>query len=244
MTEILNLLPETKGCAIILSGGLDSTIAMRLAVEKYGSENVSAITFFYGQRQAVEIEKAKESTTLLGVKHQVIDATFLGQIAQGFSANVDRSIQMPTIKDILGDPQPPTYLPNRNMIFLSIAAAYAEVQGVEYVIAGLQSVDIYNYWDTCKRFVDKMNEVTAENRKIKIKFIAPFVSLSKSDEIKILQELDGNIDLLKHTLTCYDPDENGLSCGTCPSCSERINGMMKNGLVDPAPYAIEIPWKV
>jgi 7-cyano-7-deazaguanine synthase len=244
MTDILNLLPETKGCVIILSGGLDSTIAMRLAVEKYGSENVSAITFFYGQRQAIEIEKAKESTAKLGVKHQVIDATFLNQIAQGFSANVDRSIQMPTIKEVIGDPQPVTYLPNRNMIFLSIGAAYAETRNVEYVITGLQSTDEYGYWDTTARFVDKMNEVTSENRKLKIKFIAPFVSLSKYDEIKILQELDGNIDLLKHTLTCYDPDEEGRSCGACPSCAERLKSAMKNGLIDPIPYSIEIPWNV
>jgi 7-cyano-7-deazaguanine synthase len=244
MTDILNLLPETQGCVIILSGGLDSTIAMRLAVEKYGSENVSAITFFYGQRQAIEIEKAKESTAKLGVKHQVIDATFLREISMGFSANVDRSIQMPHIKDMLGDPQPVTYLPNRNMIFLSIAAAYAETRNVEYVITGLQCHDEYSYWDTTARFVNKINEVTAENRKIKIKFIAPFVELSKKDEIEILQELDGNTDLLMHTLTCYDPDENGHSCGTCGSCSERINGFLKNGLIDPIPYAIDIPWKV
>lgn len=238
----LNLLPDSKGCVIILSGGLDSTIAMRIAVEKYGAENVSALTFFYGQRQAVEIEKAKESTSKLGVRHKVIDATFLGDIAQGFSANVDRSIQMPTIKDILGDPQPVTYLPNRNMIFLSIAAAYAEVNGVEYVITGLQATDEYGYWDTTARFVNKINEVTAENRKIKIKFIAPFVELSKSDEIKILNELDGNIDLLEHTLTCYDPNEEGESCGVCGSCSERIRGMIKNGLKDPIKYSRDIPW--
>ena len=123
--EALGLLPQTNGCVMILSGGMDSTIAMRLAVERYGRENVSVLTFFYGQKQKREIEMAKISTNMLGVKHKVVDASFLGEIAQGFSANTDSAITMPTIKDVLGDPRPKTYVPNRNMILMSIAAAYA-----------------------------------------------------------------------------------------------------------------------
>jgi 7-cyano-7-deazaguanine synthase in queuosine biosynthesis len=93
--EALSLLPEAAGCVVILSGGMDSTIAMRLAVEKYGKENVSALTFFYGQKQQREIDMARMSTNLLGVKHKVIDASFLGDISKGFSANVDTDMEMP-----------------------------------------------------------------------------------------------------------------------------------------------------
>jgi 7-cyano-7-deazaguanine synthase len=241
-SDALNLLPDTKGCLVILSGGMDSTIAMRLAVEKYGNKNVSALTFWYGQKQKKEIEMAKTSTNLLGVKHKIIDASFLGDISKGFSANVDTDIAMPTIKDVLGDPRPKTYVPNRNMILMSIAAALAETQDVDTVITGLQSTDEYNYHDTTARWIDKVNDLLAQNRILKIKLIAPFSILSKYQEIQILNELDGNADLLTFTLTCYNPNDEGYSCGKCPSCAERISAFKKLGLKDPVSYSIEIPW--
>lgn len=240
--EALSLLPDAKGCLVILSGGMDSTIAMRLAVEKYGKGNVSALTFYYGQKQKREIEMARITTNMLGVKHKVVDASFLGEISKGFSANVDENIAMPTIKDVLGDATPKTYVPNRNMILMSIAAAFAETQNVDTVFCGLQVHDEYSYWDTTARFVEKMNSVMSENRKIKIKLVAPFSSLSKYQEIKILEELDSNIDLLLFTLTCYNPNELGESCGKCPSCSERIANFAKAGIKDPVPYSLTLDW--
>lgn len=241
LEQALTALPETKGVVVILSGGMDSTIVMRLCVERYGVENVSALTFFYGQKQAIEIEKAKASTKRLGVAHRVVDASFLGEISKGFSANVDADIAMPTIKDVLGDPTPKTYVPNRNMILMSVAAAYAETRDVDTIVCGLQVHDEYGYWDTSARFVEKMNSVFQENRKVKIKLIAPFSQLSKQEELHILNEIDSNVELLNDTLTCYNPS-NEYSCGVCPSCSERIANFAKFGLKDPLPYSIDIPW--
>jgi 7-cyano-7-deazaguanine synthase len=241
-SEALALLPETKGCVVILSGGMDSTITMRLAVEKYGRENVSALTFFYGQKQKREIEMAKMSTNLLGVKHKVIDASFLGDISKGFSANVDTDMEMPTIRDVLGDPRPKTYVPNRNMILMSIAAAFAETQNVDTILCGLQVHDEYGYHDTTQRWVDKVNDLLSENRIIKIKLVAPFSKLSKFDELHILRELDGNLNLTMFTLTCYNPDNEGNSCGNCPSCSERIANFAKVGEKDPIAYRSKLDW--
>lgn len=240
--EALALLPQTNGCVMILSGGMDSTIAMRLAVERYGKDNVSALTFFYGQKQKREIEMAKISTNMLGVKHKVVDASFLGEISQGFSANTDSDMVMPTIRDVLGDPRPKTYVPNRNMILMSIAAAYAEVNNVDAVICGLQSTDEYNYHDTTARWIGKVNDLLSENRIIKIKLVSPFSTLSKYQELQILKEVDGNVDLLLFTLTCYNPDDEGNSCGKCPSCAERINAFKKINLKDPIPYNVNISW--
>lgn len=241
-SEALALLPDTKGCVVILSGGMDSTITMRLAVEKYGRENVSALTFNYGQKQKREIDMARTTTHMLGVKHKIVDAGFLGEISKGFSANVDTDMEMPTIKDVLGDPRPKTYVPNRNMILMSIAAAFAETQNVDTVLCGLQVHDEYGYHDTTQRWVNKVNDLLSENRIIKIKLVAPFSQLSKQDELLILQELDGNVDLTLFTLTCYNPDTDGNSCGKCPSCSERIANFAKAGVIDPVPYNIDIPW--
>ena len=242
-SEALALLPDVDGCVVILSGGMDSTIAMRLAVQKYGKENVSALTFYYGQKQKREIEMARMSTNLLGVKHRVVDASFLGDISKGFSANVDTEMAMPTIKDVLGDPRPKTYVPNRNMILMSIAAAFAETQNVDTVVCGLQVHDEYGYHDTTQRWVDKVNDLLSENRIIKIKLTAPFSQLSKYDELQILQELDGNFMLTAFTMTCYNPNDQHHSCGECPSCSERIANFAKIGYNDPVEYSKVIPWQ-
>lgn len=242
--EVISNLPEgDHKVVLILSGGLDSTIAMRLAIERYGVDNVTALTFDYGQRQRIEIEHAKASTTFLGVPHKIIDANFLFDISQGFSANVDTSIKMPTIKEVLGDPTPKTYVPNRNMILLSIAAAYAETQGADLIFCGLQSVDEYGYWDTTTSFTESMNAVLNQNRKLKIRIMAPFNKLTKVDELRLLQELDGDIGLAHLTISCYNPDEDGLSCGVCPTCSERVNNFIKFGAPDVKTYQIEIPWE-
>jgi len=216
---------------------------MRLAVEKYGKENVSALTFDYGQKQKREIDMARATTHMLGVKHKIVDASFLGDISKGFSANVDTDMVMPTIKDVLGDPRPKTYVPNRNMILMSIASAFAETQNVDTVLCGLQVHDEYGYHDTTQRWVDKVNDLLSENRIIKIKLVAPFSKLSKYDELNILRELDGNLQLTLFTLTCYNPDVDGNSCGECPSCSERIANFIKIGEKDPVPYSKPIPWE-
>lgn len=240
--QCLDSLPDCNGAVVILSGGMDSTIAMRLCVEKYGSASVRALTFSYGQKQSLEIEKAKKSTEILNVKHMICDLSVIGSIGKGFSANLDPDIKMPTIKDVLGDPRPKTYVPNRNMILMSVAAAYAEVENINTIVMGLQVHDEYGYHDTTQKFVDKVNDVLSENRIIKIKIIAPFSKLSKYDEIKILYAIDGSVDLLADTLTCYNPDEENKSCGKCPSCSERIANFAKAKLKDPVPYQIDIPW--
>lgn len=243
LKSALGSLPDGGGAVVVLSGGLDSTVAMRLCVEKYGRENVRALTFYYGQRQSIEIDKARASTSLLGVRHKVLDLRILGDIGKGFSANLDSSIAMPTIHEVLGDPAPKTEVPNRNMILLSLAAAYAEVQQMQYILTGLQVHDQYSYWDTTQRFVDSINDVLKQNRKTKLEVIAPFSSFSKKDEIFLLKELDGSVGLLAHTLTCYNPNEEGHSCGKCPSCAERIKGFIDAGEIDPVKYSVDIPWE-
>lgn len=238
----LSRLPDKKRAVVIVSGGLDSTIVLRLAKEKYGEENVAAITFWYGQKQACEIEFAQWACRGLDISHHLIDLNFLKLISKGFSANVDADIAVPDIKEVLGDPQPKTYVPNRNMIMLSIAAAYAEVNKYDIIVCGLQVHDLYGYYDTSQRFVDKINDVLAENRKNKIQIISPFSDLSKKQELDLLKEMDGNTNLAIRTFTCYNPPSSGIHCGKCASCAERIMNFAKFGEPDPAIYRIKIDW--
>lgn len=240
--EILDLLPKNSGAVVILSGGMDSSIATRLCVEKYGNQNVTALTFDYNQKQKVEIKKASEITEKLKIDHKILDLSILGEINKGFSANVDTKIKMPSIKDVLGDPAPLTYVANRNMILMAIAASYAETIKITNIVMGLQVHDQYCYHDTTETFIRKVNDVLSENRKCSIKISAPFYNFSKKDELELLLMLDGSLDLLKHTITCYNPNKLGESCGKCPSCSERINAFMTLKKVDPINYSINIPW--
>ena len=166
----------------------------------------------------------------------MVDLEFLKDINQGFSSNVDAGMAMPTITDVIGDPQPSTYVANRNMIMMSIAAAVAETRGVDTVICGLQANDNYNYHDTTPQWVGKLNSLLDENRKLGIRVVAPFVEMSKVEEIKAVLEMDGNLDLLASTLTCYNPDASGASCGVCPSCAERLQAFSKVGVTDPINY--------
>jgi 7-cyano-7-deazaguanine synthase len=237
LKESLERLPTSiNGVVVSLSGGLDSTTALRLAVHKYGNERVFAISFDYGQKQRRELEMAAASTTALGVKHQIFKLDFLRDINKGFSANIDADIAMPTIHDVLGDPQPVTYVANRNMILMSIAASFAETHDCDVILAGFQSNDEYNYWDTTQKFQASLNSVLENNRQKSIKIISPFVGLNKKEEILSVLELDGNLDLFKTTLTCYNPTPDGKSCGTCPSCAERLAAFQKLGLQDPIQY--------
>lgn len=243
LSEALAKLPDTdKNVLAVLSGGLDSSIMTMMLAEKYGPDRVYALSYNYGQKQKVELEKAAELCDKLGIGHKVLDLGILGEIAEPISANIGGSaVAMPTIHDVLGDPQPKTYVPFRNMILLSLTMAQAEASNASHVFTGLQVHDEYGYWDTSQRFVDSMNAVAIQNRTHRVEILAPFSQLSKLQEIKICQEMNMQ-HLLVHTLTCYDPDDQGRSCGKCPSCAERIQNFMGSGMIDPIPYQIEIPW--
>lgn len=244
LKQALELLPSTeKNIVSVHSGGLDSSILTMLLVEKYGADRVTSISYDYGQKQKIELEKAAELCEKLGIGHKVLDLSILGEIARPICANIaGTGIEMPTIQDVLGDPTPPSYVPFRNMILLSLTMSAAEVANASHVFTGLQIHDSYGYWDTTQSFVEAMNNVASQNRTHKVSIEAPFSHLSKTEELRLCEEMS-KMDLLKHTLTCYNPNEKGESCGTCPSCSERINGFINVGMIDPAPYSIDINWK-
>lgn len=247
LEQIMGRLPFTdKKVVVTHSGGMDSATAVILCVKKYGAENVISLGFDYGQKQKVELEYAQRLCDEVGVTREVLDLGILGEVVKKVSANIaGTDIQMPTINDILGNPQPPTYVPYRNMIMFSLTAAFAEANAASHIVCGLQVHDEYSYWDTTQKFVDGINNIYDQNRSWPLALIAPFADLSKTDEITLLEELD-SVHLLKHTLTCYDPiiteDGRVIACGKCPSCSERIQAFMNKGLVDPMEYAIDIPW--
>lgn len=233
-----------SGAVVVLSGGLDSTILTYLARVKHSE--LHAISFFYGQKQKVELEMARWTCEHLAIPHKVVDLRALGDIARKVTSNVEGSdIAVPNIREVLGEPQPVTYVPFRNLILLSYAFSYAEANGLSTIYSGLQHHDLYGYWDTSENFINNLNTVAADNRKSKISIVTPFIHMSKEDEIREalkLYEETGIAVRMDKTLTCYNPDEQGHACGKCPSCAERIQAFMKVGVRDPAVYQKEIKW--
>lgn len=216
----------------MLSGGLDSTTCMGLAQEE-GYE-LYPLTFHYGQRHNREVEQAQAIARHYGVNdHRIVDIGFLNQI--GGSALTEDSIAVPTEEEAEGIPA--TYVPARNLIFLSLAAAYAEVIGAEAVYTGVSAVDYSGYPDCRPQFISHLEETIRRATKAgeegrPIRLVTPLISLSKGETIREGLRLHVPYHL---TTSCYQGKE--LACGICDSCRLRLKGFADAGATDPIPYA-------
>ena len=128
LDQSLESLPDTNNNVVsVLPGGLDSTVMTHLLAVKYGPERVFALSYDYGQKQKVELDHASLTCSNLGIQHTILNLSILGDIVRNVSANIGGTdVAMPTIRDVLGDPQPKTYVPFRNMILNSLAFSFAE----------------------------------------------------------------------------------------------------------------------
>lgn len=217
---------------VIVSGGLDSVTLLHHLV-KTERRRPAVLTFHYGQKHAREIDCARYQAALLGcADHLVLDLALLGPLF-AHSALVDASVAIPQAAEVAGDPQPATYVPNRNMIFLALAAAHAESHGAGDVYYGAQRHDLYGYWDTTPDFLARLNQVYALNRKTPVRIHAPFVQQSKADLLRMGLVL--GVDYTQ-TWSCYAG--TARACGRCPTCAERLQAFAEVGMTDPIQYEV------
>jgi 7-cyano-7-deazaguanine synthase len=227
--------PERRGI-VLLSGGLDSSTALAIAVEQGYSPY--ALSFRYGQRHERELAAAQAVARHFGcVEHKIID---LDLKAFGGSALTDDTIDVPLDRDAatLASGVPITYVPARNLIFLAIATAYAEVTGADDIFLGITAVDYSGYPDCRPEFLDAFAEAarlatkagTEDGRTLC--FHAPLIALSKADIVREGTRLGVPWEL---TWSCYAGGEQ--ACGRCDSCQLRLKGFAEAGLSDPLPYA-------
>ena len=215
----------------IVSGGMDSITLLHHLV-KIEQRQPAVITFVYGQKHDKEVAYAQAQAELLGCSHHLILDLSIMQPLFASSALVTGGGDIPDVLDVMGDPQPVTYVPNRNMIFLGLAVAYAETHGVGDVFYGAQRHDIYGYWDTTPQFLERLNQVYRLNRKTPIAIKASFVQYSKTDILRHGLELEVDYG---QTWSCYEGKD--VACSRCPTCAERLKAFEEVGLVDPLPYA-------
>ena len=224
-----------KKAVVLFSGGLDSLTALYLA-KSQGFE-VYAMSFDYGQRHDKELQVAQKAAKACNVaEHKVVS---LNMNAWGGSALTDESLEVPEYKGESAD-IPVTYVPARNMIFLSVAASYAEAIGAQDLFIGVSQVDYSGYVDCRQEFIESMeatiNKGTvcgAEEGK-PIKIHAPFMHKTKAQEIQIGMELGVDYGL---SWTCYNGFDK--ACGTCDSCVLRLKAFEEAGYTDPVEYQID-----
>ena len=231
-----------KKLVLTLSGGMDSAVLLYMAADQ-GYNDIHTVTFDYGQRHRRELECVKKQITnfcnkysgynYLNVKNKVLDVSYIKDIAPT-SSLTNTSIDNPNISEMAGDAQPVSYVPFRNMMFLSICASYAEGIGAHTVWYGAAQVDsLAGYWDGSSEFVNSINKLTDLNREKRIEIQAPLLTMSKAAIIKVGERLGVRYG---DTWTCYSNREDGLADATTPSSSMRIKGFIDAGYKDPVQY--------
>lgn len=216
---------------VLLSGGVDSSTLLHYVIKRLGVTEVHALSFLYGQKHRCELEAAAWQAKAAGVKsHDIVDMGFFATLIPGGSVLTDTTVSVPRLADLAAETldQPPTYVPNRNMMLLSVAAAYAEARSVRDLFYGAQTQDSYGYWDCTPEFLQRMNAVLALNRHPPVTVHAPFVGMRKAEELKLGLEL--GVDYA-HTWTCYRG--GARPCGECPSCVERDSAFKEINQLDP-----------
>jgi len=223
---------------ILLSGGLDSATCGALA-RRDGFE-LCAISFDYGQRHRSELEAARRVGEHLGVRRQVtvpIDLRAFG----GSALTADIDVPKDRSAAHMSEGIPVTYVPARNTVFLSLALAYAEVQGAADLFIGVNAVDYSGYPDCRPEYIAAFEQMANLATKasvegtLRFKIHTPLVNLSKAEIILAGTELGLDYGL---TRSCYELDATGSSCGHCDSCLLRLKGFAEAGLVDRAPYRV------
>ena len=220
---------------VLCSGGLDSTTCLALAVERYGAENVYALSISYGQKHTKELEAAKAVTDYYGIPLQTLDLAeiFAGSdcsLLKGSSAEIPKESYAEQLAQTGGKPVT-TYVPFRNGLFLSSAASIALSHGCGVIFYGAHADDAAGnaYPDCSKAFNDAMNTAIYLGSGEQLRVEAPFVEKTKADVVAEGLRLHAPYHL---TWSCYEGGTH--PCGLCGTCRDRAAAFAANGIPDPA----------
>ncbi|MFG0247216.1 MAG: 7-cyano-7-deazaguanine synthase QueC [Phycisphaerales bacterium JB052] len=237
MSEVTpQLLSPAKHAVVLLSGGLDSTTVLAMALDQ--GYVCHTLAFDYGQRHRHELDACNTIAQSMNAASHKIFSLDIGQF--GGSALTSDDIAVPKDRDEshMAD-IPVTYVPARNLVFLSIATAYAETLGASDLFIGVNSIDYSGYPDCRPEFIDSFTQTANLATKLgveggSIKIHTPLIDLTKAQIITEGTKLGVDYAL---THSCYDPDETGGACGRCDSCVLRRSGFEQAGIDDPTRYS-------
>ena len=202
---------------VVFSGGQDSTTCLFQAMQQYGAENVQAITFAYGQRHGIELERAASIAQELGIRQTVLDLSLITAITHNALTDAQAAIQT----DAQGMPN--TFVDGRNALFLLYAAIYAKSQNIRDIFIGVCETDFSGYPDCRQMFVQSMNVTLNLAMAYDFRLHTPLMYLTKKETWALADEL-GVLDYIRtRTHTCYLGVDGG--CHECPSCVLRERGL-------------------
>ena len=212
---------------VVLSGGQDSTTCLYWALDRFGRDKVETLTFAYGQRHRIELDCAAQVATLAGVPNTVLPINTFA--ALGGNALTDPAV------GVAADLQPQTQLPNtfvpgRNLILLTFAAAYAYPRGIEHLVAGMAQTDYSGYPDCREATLQALEQALRLGMAFDITLHTPLMFHSKRETVLLVQAL-GGLATLAYTHTCYNNQQP--PCGVCPACLLRARGFAEAGIPDP-----------
>ena len=212
---------------VLLSGGQDSTTCLYWAIDRFGHGNVSAVSFDYGQRHRIELDCAAAIAEQAGVAHRCLPIdTFT---ALGGDALTDAGIAVKLdVDDSKGLPN--TFVPGRNLIFLTYAAALAWQLGIANLVTGVAQSDYSGYPDCRAETLEALQQALRLGMESDVEIHAPLMHLSKKETVELARDL-GGLEAMALTHTCY----NGKRppCGECPACVLRAKGFAEAGIEDP-----------
>jgi 7-cyano-7-deazaguanine synthase len=226
-----------KRAVVLVSGGLDSTTA--LAIARRDGFETFALSFDYGQRHAFELEAARKVCEALAVRRHLVFKLDLRSIG-GSSLTAEIPVPKDRPEAEMAGGIPPTYVPARNTIFLSVAVGWAETLGAFDIFIGVNALDYSGYPDCRPEYIAAFERLANLGTKAGVeaagswKIHAPLIRMTKAEIIRTGTGLGVDFSL---THSCYDPDSAGLPCGRCDSCILRLKGFAEAGQRDPLDYS-------
>jgi 7-cyano-7-deazaguanine synthase len=225
----------SRKAVVLLSGGLDSTTVLAMARARGFTPVCLAVA--YGQRHAVELERAQRVADAMGCPLRVVHVDLRAVGGSALTADIPVPKDRPA--EALSHGIPITYVPARNTLFLSLALGLAEVEGATDIFIGVNAVDYSGYPDCRPEFIHAFEQLAnlatragVEGQRFTIH--APLSGLTKADIIREGTRLGVDYGI---THSCYDPDPQGRACGHCDSCVLRRRGFEEAGVPDPTLYA-------
>jgi 7-cyano-7-deazaguanine synthase len=218
---------DASKALVVLSGGQDSTTCLYWAIDRFGVDHVDSVTFDYGQRHSVELECAARVAEFAGVSNRVLPIDTFA--ALGGDALTDSAVDvMAGVDSDSGLPN--TFVPGRNLVFLTFAAAYAYRLGAGNLVTGVAQTDYSGYPDCREGTITSLQHTLCLGMEFEVVIHTPLMHLSKSETVELARDL-GALPAMTLTHTCYNGQRP--PCGACPACKLRAKGFAEAGIEDP-----------
>ena len=212
---------------VVLSGGQDSTTCLYWAIERFGRDMVETVTFDYGQRHHVELECAENIARYAGVSNVCLPIDTFAALGGDALTDPDVEVEPGTVEDT---GLPNTFVPGRNLIFLTFAAAYAWQRDIGHLVTGVAEADYSGYPDCRRKTIDALQAALRLGMESDVEIHTPLMHLSKKQTVELARDL-GALPAMAMTHTCYNGERP--PCGTCPACLLRAKGFAEAGIEDP-----------